>query len=98
MENLERESIVKEFAKIRSVIEASSMNYFVEDSPYSAKIHLRKTFRNDWSTRSSLHASTPQLSSRHNTSTKPWQGGFISRRLQSGNCGVASGPIDLSYD
>ena len=71
MENFEREAVVKEFAKIRNAIEASSINYFIEDSPYSAKIHLRKTFRNDWSIRSSPHASTPQLSSRHFTSLPP---------------------------
>ena len=38
----EREAIVNEFEKIKKVVELSSLKYFFEESPYSAKIHLRK--------------------------------------------------------
>ena len=69
MRNMEREAIVTEFDKLKNVVESSSLMYFCEESPYSAKIHLRKKFRNDWSNSSSLHVSTPQLISRPATLT-----------------------------
>ena len=67
---LEREAIVNEFNKIKKVVEASSLNYFYEESPYSARIHLRKKFRNDWIKQSSFspNISTPLPSSRPFTS------------------------------
>ena len=64
----EREAIVNEFDRIKKVVESSSLKYFFEESPYTAKIHLRKKFRNNWfkqanKSSTSLHASTPLIGS-----------------------------------
>ena len=69
METINREVIENEFDKIRKVVVSSSLNFFFEESKYSAKIHIKKKLRNDWLySSSSSNESTPVYNSSSVTS------------------------------
>ena len=72
MNQQNRDIIVNEFDKIRKVVESSSLNFLVEESFYSARIHIKKKLRHDWPDNSSSPNtfSTPIYCSR-NTASLP---------------------------
>ena len=69
----ERDYIQSEVNQIKNMVESSSMNYFIEESHYTAKIYLKKKARHDWSDDSNPHPrnSTPVNNSRLRTSSSP---------------------------